>query len=145
MKVEVKTIEEYFAKAGERKPMLRQLDALIQKCAPKLDRSLFENMGGGAAIGYGMAKYKFANGKVGEWPLIGLANQKNYLAVYFCAVKDGKYIPETYKEKLGKVSVGKSCVRFNKIEKINLQGFEEVIKVTADLFAKNKNEFGRKV
>ncbi len=102
-------------------------------------------MGGGAAIGYGMAKYKFANGKVGEWPLIGLANQKNYVAVYICAVKDGKYIPETHKDKLGKASIGKSCIRFNKIEKVNLEGLSDVIKIAAELFEKNDNEFGRKV
>lgn len=101
-------------------------------------------MGGGAAIGYGMAEYKFANGKIGEWPLIGLANQKNYVAVYICAVKDGTYIAETYKESLGKVSIGKSCIRFNKMEKIDLGGLAEVVKVAAELFAKDANEFGNK-
>lgn len=144
MKVEAKTIEEYLKKAGEREQMLRELDALIRKAAPKLDRKLFQNMGGGAAIGYGMASYKFANGEVGQWPLIGLANQKNYAAVYICAVKDGEYIPEAYKDKLGKVSIGKSCIRFNKMEKINQAELVKAIQVAADLFAKNKNEFGSK-
>lgn len=144
MKVEAKTIDEYLTKAGEREPMLRELDQLIQKSAPELDRTLFQNMGGGAAIGYGMAKYKFANGTVGEWPLIGLANQKNYMAVYICAVKDGKYLPEAYKDKLGKASIGKSCIRFNKMEKIDLDGLSEVIKVAAKLFANSSNEFGNK-
>ncbi len=143
MKVEAKTIDEYFAKAGEREPMLRELDELIRESAPKLDRKIFENMGGGAAIGYGLSAYKFANGTLGEWPLIALANQKNYVAVYICAVKDGQYIPEAYKDKLGKVSIGKSCIRFNKIEKINLDGLAEVVRVAATLFAKNANEFGR--
>lgn len=145
MRVDAKTIEEYFTKAGEREPMLRELDGLIQKNAPKLDRKIFANMGGGAAIGYGMMPYKFANGTISEWPLIALANQKNYVAVYVCAIKDGEYLAESHRENLGKASIGKSCIRFNKMEKINLDGLAEVIRIAADLFAAGKNEFGSKV
>jgi hypothetical protein len=46
-------------------------------------------------------------------------------------VVDGEYVAEKYKEKLGKVSVGKSCIRFKKLEDLNLETFKKVIKEAA--------------
>jgi hypothetical protein len=44
-------------------------------------------------------------------------------------VKDGKYLAESYGKKFGpKVSTGKSCIRFKKIEDIDLNVLEEAIK-----------------
>lgn len=144
MKVEASSIDEYFAKSGDRESMLRELDKLIQKNAPSLERKLFDGMSSVVMIGYGFLPYKFADGHDGEWPVIALANQKNYMSVYVCVVKDGKYIAEAYADDLGKVSVGKSCIRFNKIEKVNLDVLAKVIKETEKLHKENKNEFGRK-
>lgn len=144
MKTDAKTIDEYFAKAGEREEMLRELDQLIQKNAPKLERKLFDGMASSVMIGYGFAPYKFADGHDGEWPVVALANQKNYVSVYVCVVKDGKYIAEAYEKDLGKVSVGRSCIRFKKLENINLETLAEVIAETQRLHLDGANEFGRK-
>lgn len=142
MKVEASSIEDYFSKAGERESMLRELDELIQKAAPKMKRELFEGMSI-TMIAYGKMPYKTKSGSSGEWPIIALANQKNYVSVYVCVVKDGEYIPELYKKELGeKVSIGKSCIRFNKLEKINLKALKNAVSDAAKLQADNKNEFG---
>jgi hypothetical protein len=132
MKIDASSIEDYFAKMGEREPMLRELDKLIQKEAPNLERKLFEGMSI-TMISYGLFHYKTKSGSEGDWPIIALANQKNYVSVYVCATKDGKYIAEIYKNDLGKVSVGRSCIRFNKIEKVNLEALGKVIHEAATL------------
>lgn len=65
------------------------------------------------------------------WPIVALASQKNYISLYVCAVKDGQYLAEKYKNELGKVSVGKSCIRFKKLTDLNLKTLEKVIKLAA--------------
>lgn len=59
--------------------------------------------------------------------MVALANHKNYISLYICAVKDGKYVAETNKNRLGKVSVGRSCIRFKKLEDLNLDVVRELL------------------
>lgn len=66
-----------------------------------------------------------------DWPIVALASQKNYVSLYVCAIEDGEYLAEKYKSKLGTVSVGKSCIRFKKLEDLNLPELEQVIKLAA--------------
>ncbi|QQS44216.1 DUF1801 domain-containing protein [Candidatus Roizmanbacteria bacterium] len=40
---------------------------------------------------------------------------------------DNKYLAEEYKAKLPKANIGKSCIRFRKIEDIDLAVLEELI------------------
>jgi hypothetical protein len=63
--------------------------------------------------------------------VIALANQKNYISLYVCALDKGQYIAEKHKKELGKVSVGKSCIRFKKIEDINLPVLKKVLQLAA--------------
>lgn len=144
MKVEAKTKEEYFAKTGEREPALRQVDAVIQEAAPNLEPVLFGNMGGGAALGYGMQPYQTKSMKQPtEWPLIGLANQKNHMSLYICAVDtDGQYFAEKNANRLGKVSCGKSCIRFKKIEDLNLDVVREIVGDVASRVGRGEKLFG---
>ena len=81
--------------------------------------------------GYGSFKYRNYKKEIIDWPIIALASQKNYISMYVCAVKDGEYVAEKYKDELGKVSVGKSCIRFKKIEDLNLKTLEKIIKLAA--------------
>jgi len=81
--------------------------------------------------GYGSFKYKNYKKETLDWPIIALASQKNYISLYICAVEDGEYIAEKYKDELGKVSVGKSCIRFKKIEDLHLTALKKVIRLAA--------------
>ena len=123
--VKAKTLEEYFAALPlERKEPIEFLHAFIQKTAPSLNPNFLYNM-----PGYGSFKYKSYKKDMLDWPVISLASQKNYISLYICAVQNGKYLAEQHKDELGKVSVGKSCIRFKKIEDLNLDGLKKVIKL----------------
>jgi len=99
------------------------LHAMIQKVSPKLKPHFASNM-----LGYGSFPYKNYKKEKIEWPIVALASQKQYMSLYVCAVLDGKYIAEIYKKDLGKVSVGRSCIRFKKLSDLNLVTLKKVIK-----------------
>jgi uncharacterized protein YdhG (YjbR/CyaY superfamily) len=53
-------------------------------------------------------------------PLISLAAQKRHLSLYVCAVVDGGYLAERRADRLGKVSCGKSCIRFTTLDRVDV-------------------------
>lgn len=123
--VNAKSIAEYMAMLPpERKEVIEKLDKFIKQQVPSLKPNFSYNM-----LGYGGFKYKNYKGEIVDWPTIGLASQKNYISLYVCAIEDGKYIAEEHKAELGKVSVGKSCIRFKKLEDLNLDGLKNVLKL----------------
>lgn len=122
-RVKVKSRKEYFdSLPEERRKVLTFLDELIQKTAPNLIPNFIYNM-----PGYGSFPYKNYKNQIIDWPIIAIANQKNYISLYVCSIYDGKYLAEIYKNKLGKVSVGKSCIRFNKLEDLQLPVLKKII------------------
>ncbi len=121
------TIKSYIdALPSERREPIEYLDAFIRKTVPTLKPHFAYNM-----LGYGSFPYKNYKKEIISWPVIALASQKQYISIYVCAVVDGKYIAETHKKDLGKVSVGKSCIRFKKISDLNMSALEKVIKSAA--------------
>lgn len=117
------TSEEYIQLIEEpRRNEIVELDKLIKRTAPTLNAHFASNM-----LGYGSFHYKSRSGREGDWPIIALASQKNYISIYVCAIKNGKYVAGEYAKKLGKVSVGKSCIRFKKLEDVNLNVLKQVI------------------
>lgn len=122
-----KTVAGYIsAVPPERREAIEFLHAFIQKAVPKLKPHFASNM-----LGYGSFPYKNYKKEMIEWPVIALANQKQYISVYVCATVDGKYLAETHKKSLGKVSVGKSCIRFKRIEDLDLKGLKAVLQAAA--------------
>ena len=121
--VKATTVKEYFeALPPERKESMEFMNKFILDNAPSLKPNFIYNM-----PGYGSFKYKNYKKEILDWPVIALASQKNYTSLYVCAVEGGEYIAEKYKSELGKVSVGKSCVRFKKISDLNLDTLKKVI------------------
>ena len=125
--VDAKSVEGYLANVPpERKPIIDFMHELIQKTVPDLETHFAYNM-----LGYGKFAYIDYKKREMEWPIIALANQKNYVSLYVCAIEDGEYIAEKHKDKLGKVSVGKSCIRFKKLEDLELDEIKKVLKLAA--------------
>ena len=124
---DAKTVKQYIdAVPKERKDMILFLHGFIQKAVPSLKPHFAYNM-----IGYGSFPYRNYKKEDILWPVISLANQKNYVSVYVCSVNKGGYIAEQYKDKLGKVSVGKSCIRFKKLDDVDLPILKKVLQIAA--------------
>ena len=125
-------LQELLASAPEeRRPLLREIHRAIRAAAPKLPMKVWrQKLWGGTdqtILGYGEMRYRNSSGKDVEWFLIGLANQKGYVSIYVNAVRDGKYLPEVYGPRLGKVKIGKAAVSFRRLEDIDLDGLHEML------------------
>ena len=142
MKIEAETPDEYFANSGEREPELRELDTLIREHAPALKRTMASGMNINM-VAYGMMPYKTKSMKEeSEWPLVALAAQKNYISLYVCMVRDGKYVAESYADKLGKVNVGKSCIRFKKVSDLDIANVKVMLKDLNKRYESGEKLFG---
>lgn len=125
--VKAKSVKEYLAEVPlERKEIMLFLHEFVQKTVPKLKPHLASNM-----LGYGSFSYKNYKKESIEWPVIALANQKNYISLYVCSIANKEYVAEKYKKELGKVSVGKSCIRFKKLVDVHLPTLKKVLKEAA--------------
>lgn len=120
-----KTVKGYLASIpADRKEAIFFLHKFIQKAAPKLKSHFAYNM-----LGYGSFPYRNYKNQMILWPTVALANQKNYISLYVCSIENGQYIAEKYKKLLGKVSVGKSCIRFRHLKDLNLPGLKKIIRL----------------
>lgn len=127
------TPEDYIAQIDEpRRSAIARLHGLILKTVPALKPAMQAGM-----IGYGTYHYKYASGREGDWPIIALASQKNYISVYVCASIDGQYCAERRKSELPKASIGKSCIRFKKLEDVDLKVLMSIVKEGARAMKQN--------
>lgn len=127
MHIDADAREEYFAAAGSREAELREMDAIIREYAPALTPVLTAGIGS-TMLGYGEQPYQTRSMKdPGVWPVVALAAQKRYLSLYVSVLIDGVYVPERYASELGNVSCGKSCIRFTKIDKLNLETVKKIL------------------
>lgn len=128
-----KSIDAYIKQIDEpRRAEIKELDKLITATVPKLERHLMGQMGS-QMIGYGPYHYKYESGREGDTAIISLASQKKHISLYVMCVDNetGEYLPEQFEEQLGKVSVGKSCVRFTKLENVDKQALKALLKAAA--------------
>lgn len=122
-----KTVKEYLSAVPEdKKETVLALHNFIKKAVPKLTPYFAINM-----IGYGKFKYLNYKKETIDWPIIALADQKQYISIYVCSIIDRKYVAEKYKAELGKVKVGRSCISFKKLGDVNLPILKRVLKLAA--------------
>ena len=127
MRIDADAREEYFAAASSREAELREMDAIIREYAPGLTPVLTAGMGS-TMLGYGEQPYQTKSMKdPGVWPVVALAAQKRYVSLYVSVLIEGVYVPERYASELGNVSCGKSCIRFTKIDKLNLETVKKIL------------------
>lgn len=121
---DAKTPDEYIAQIDEpRKTDIIALHELVQNAAPTLKPGILYGM-----LGYGSYHYKTKSGREGEWSVISLASQKNYISLYVSCVKGNHYLAEEYADRLPKANIGKSCVRFKRLSDVDPQVLDEMIR-----------------
>lgn len=84
-------------------------------------------------IGYGFQIMKYADGTTREFYQIGLSANTTGISVYIMGIKDKTYLAKTYGETIGKASVTGYCIKFKKLNDINLEILQEAIKNGAEL------------
>jgi hypothetical protein len=128
-----KTPAQYFTEPahGNRKADLKALHDIVRKYAPKLKPSMQHGM-----VGYGTYHYKYASGREGDWPIIAIANQKNYISLYACMVDGKQYVAEKYKKQLPKANIGKSCIRFKRLSDLDLTALGKLLQETEKIAIK---------
>ena len=139
--------EDYIAQLPEdRKGAITKLNNLIKKHMPK---------GLEAGMGYGMLAYYvpksiypdgYHSKPFPPLPFINVASQKNFIALYHSGMYAKKelynwFVAEYPKHCKYKLDMGKSCVRFKKIEDIPYGLIEELLaKMTVEEWIKTYEE-----
>jgi len=84
-------------------------------------------MWGPSIVGFGAYHYKYASGREGDWPLTGFSPRKKDLTLYMMMgfEKHGELM-----EKLGKHSVGKSCLYIKRLSDLHVPTLKKLIKVS---------------
>jgi hypothetical protein len=113
------------------------LDARISEVMAGQERVLWEGKFWGGSqqriIGYGSYRYKGRSGAEGEWFVIGLAAQKNYLSLYVNAAEDGQYLGKAYAPRLGKVKAGSANLQFKRADDLDVDVLVEMVAKARDL------------
>ena len=103
----IQQVDDYITNVSEQKrEIVMQLRDMLHAEHPQLDET-FE---------YNMPSFEY-NGMV-----CSLAARKNYISLY-CNTE----VVEKYREELGKLSVGKSCIRFRKLEDLPMETIHTII------------------
>jgi hypothetical protein len=141
MKIEAKTIDEFFDNSLEKKEDIMLIDKMLKESLPQLERQLFSG-DTITLLGYGKMDW-FNKQESGVWPLISIAPQKNYISIYIAAKKEDVYLPEFYKDRLGKVSIGKNCIRIGKLKNVNIEVLLELFYTAYEWSLEEKQKYGR--
>lgn len=124
---DVSTPAAYIAALDEpRRSDVKALDALIRKHAPKLKPVIHAGM-----LGYGPFHYVYASGREGDACKLQLASNASAISLYVLATNERGYLAEQHAEGLGKVKVGKSCVRIKKLADVDLRALAALVRAAS--------------
>ncbi|RFZ94976.1 DUF1801 domain-containing protein [Mucilaginibacter conchicola] len=119
--------------ANEKRAEVQELHTLILQWLPatKLWFDDGKNEDGktvtNPTIGYGSHIIKYADGKTKEFFQIGVSANKSGISVYILGIPDKNYLPQTYKQIIGKATVTGYCIKFNKLKNVNINVLEDAI------------------
>lgn len=104
-----------------RREDIGRLHERIRAVAPSLAASAAEGM-----LTYGKYTYKSRSGRAGEWFPLGVASNKAYISLYASPVN-----LEPYVARLPKANLGRGCIRFKRLDDVDLEVLDEVIRAAA--------------
>jgi hypothetical protein len=115
------SIEDYLlSRANEQQRTdCHELMALLEKVTGHSPK-----MWGPSIVGYGSYCYTYESGRTGEAPLTGFAIRGRQLVVYLVAEGDRQ---KSLLSKLGKHTIGKSCLYFKKLAELNPSVLEQLV------------------
>jgi uncharacterized protein YdhG (YjbR/CyaY superfamily) len=117
------TPEDYIAALDEpRRSEIAELDALIRSVAPDLEPDIYSGM-----LGYGTYHYKYESGREGDAPIVALASRARYISLYA-----NVGVADRHRDELPRADIGKSCIRFKRLEDVDRDVLAAVIRETAE-------------
>ena len=123
----VSTPEQYLARLEEpRKSQVARLDRLIRATVPELERCICAGM-----LAYGPVHYRYASGREGDSARVAVANNAQAISMYLMAVDEKGWLAERYRSRLPKAKIGKSCVRFRRMDDLPETELVALLKETA--------------
>jgi hypothetical protein len=90
-------------------------------------------MWGTSIVAFGDRRYRYADGREGDWFQIGFSPRKNNLTLYLCGGFD-RYA--SVLKKLGKFKTGQSCLYVQKLSDVDLSVLQKLMN-EAVKFARN--------
>jgi hypothetical protein len=128
------SVEDYIlSRASEQqRPDCHELMALLEKVTRHSPK-----MWGPSIVGYGSYHYTYESGRTGEAPLTGFAIRGRQLVVYVMAEGDKQQL---LLSKLGKHTIGKSCLYFKQLADLDLSVLEKLV---AGSVADVKRRYGK--
>ncbi|MBK8874191.1 MAG: DUF1801 domain-containing protein [Bacteroidetes bacterium] len=78
-------------------------------------------------IGYGSETMKYTDGTTKEFYQIGISSNTSGISVYIMGLEDKKYLIQTYGDSIGKAAVTGYCIKFKKLNDIDLDILEKAI------------------
>jgi len=126
-KTTASTHEEYLAGLTEpRQGELRALHELVRANAPELTPTMEFGM-----PGYGRYHYRYASGREGDWALVMLASNKNYISFYVSCAPGERDLAEAYADRLPKANIGKGCIRFKRLSDVDTEVIADLVRYAA--------------
>ena len=142
-RVNADSLESYLAFDPKRKSHRVRLHRLIRKAAPNLRRHFHKGTPVGEAgmrmtmIGYGKFRYALKSGKAIEWPVIGVALQKNYISVYVSVTKRNAPFVASYAGTMGETRAGGNNFSFESFDDLEVARVASLFTEIADIFERD--------
>jgi len=104
---------------------LERLDALIRETLPDLKAQ---------GHNYGPFHYRYESGREGDAYRVSVAERKHGISLYVLALtEDGRYLAESWADRFPKAKVGKSCVRFKRLDDLDEDALRALLAETGRL------------
>ena len=81
-------------------------------------------MWGDSIVGFGSYHYRYATGRQGDWPAVGLAPRKAALVLY---LSTGFAAAQSLLDRLGPHKIGKSCLYLKRLDDVDHDVLRELV------------------
>jgi uncharacterized protein YdhG (YjbR/CyaY superfamily) len=132
MRIEAKNVDEYLTKLPEdRQVIMKKLRNTFKSYLPKGFEENFQYNMMSYVIPLSLYPKGYLNKKDTPLPIISVASQKNHIAIYHMGVYMTKevmdwFVAEYQKRVPHKLDMGKSCIRFKKMDEIPYDLIQEL-------------------
>ncbi len=114
-----------------RQDSVRRLHELIRTTLPALPVEVRDG-----SIGYGPFHYRYESGREGDAFQVLLAANRSSISLHVLGADEDGYLAERWADRVGRAKVGKSCVRFGKIEDLDLDAVADLLRANEQAFAR---------